>query len=107
MANSFVFKDKTFTIGSTVSLTYKFIEKDKERRQIFKGIIIKVGGSSPATKMITIRKNSHIGLGIERIIPLVSPFLEDIKLIKKAAPKKAKLYYTRKLSEQQIRAKVK
>ncbi len=104
MANSFIYKDKTFRIGSTVNLTYKFKEGDKERKQVFKGILIAVKGNTPQTKMIMVRKISRSGVGVERIIPLISPFLENITLQKKAAPRRSKLYFLRKLSDQQVKA---
>lgn len=106
MANSFVYKDKSYRVGSTIGISYKFKEGDKERKQIFKGILIKVKGNTPDTKMITVRKISRSGTGVERIIPLVSPFLDDIKLVKKADPKRAKLYFIRNLSEQKVKAKL-
>ncbi|MBI4225579.1 50S ribosomal protein L19 [Candidatus Roizmanbacteria bacterium] len=106
MANSFVFKDKTFTLGSTIGVTYKFKEGDKERKQIFKGVLIKIKGNTPQTKMITVRKVSRSGIGVERIIPLISPFLNEISIVKKAEPGKAKLYYIRKLTEQQVKHKL-
>jgi len=106
MSNSFTFKDKTFTVGSTVSVTYKFKEAEKERKQIFKGILLKIRGNTPQTKMITVRKVSRSGIGVERIIPLMSPFLEDIKLVKKSLFTKAKAYFIRRLSEQELRHKL-
>lgn len=106
MPNSFVYKDKTFTIGSTVNLAYKFKEGDKERKQIFKGIIIKVKGNSPQDKMITVRKISHFGIGVERIVPLLSPFLESISLLKKSSPNKANVSFIRNLTEQQTKTKL-
>lgn len=106
MANSIVYKDKTFRIGDTISLTYKLKEGDKERKQIFNGILIKLRGNTPETKMITIRKISHSGIGVEKIVPLMSPFLLTIKLIKKSHNKKAKLYYIRDLSNQQLTQKL-
>ncbi|OGK11977.1 hypothetical protein A2954_06615 [Candidatus Roizmanbacteria bacterium RIFCSPLOWO2_01_FULL_37_12] len=107
MANSLSYKDKTYTVGSTLGITYKFKEGDKERKQIFKGILIKVKGSTPQTKTFTVRKISNSGIGVERIIPLASPFLDNISVLKKAAPQKAKLYFIRNLHAQQIRAKIK
>ena len=106
MANSFTYKEKTIKVGSTIGVAYKFKEGDKERKQIFKGILMKIKGSTPQTKMITVRKISRSGIGVERIIPLISPFLEDISLLKKANPRRAKLYFIRNLSEQQVKAKL-
>ena len=95
MANFLNFKDKKITVGSTVAVTYKFKEGDKERSQIFKGILIKVKGNTLQDKMFTVRKISRSGTGVERIIPLVSPFLVNITVIKNAPPGKAKLYHLR------------
>jgi len=106
MANSFSYKDQTFQVGDTVSLHYKIKEGDKERVQIFKGILIGIKGDIAETKMITVRKLSNSGIGVERIVPLVSPFLVDIKLIKKSTFKKAKAYFIRDFSESDIRKRL-
>lgn len=107
MANSFTYNDKVITVGSTIGITYKFKEAEKERKQIFKGILIKIKGNTPQTKMITVRKMSKSGIGVERIIPLVSPFLDKISLLKKAKPRRAKFYFIRGLSKRQTKAKIK
>lgn len=106
MSNSLVYKENTFKIGDTVSLIYTFKESGKERSQEFKGTLLRVKGSTPATKMITVRKISHIGIGVERIIPLASPFLTSIKLVKKANIKKAKAYFVRGLSDYNMKRKL-
>ena len=106
MANSFIYKSKSFSIGSTVNVTYKFKEGQKEHKQIFKGILMKIKGSTPYTKMFTLRKVSNSGIGVERIIPLASPFLDDIKLVKKSSYTKAKANFIRGLSQQELRHKL-
>jgi large subunit ribosomal protein L19 len=106
MSNSFVYKETRYKIGDTVSIDYKLKEGDKERIQIFKGIIIKVRGDSEANRMFTIRKISKIGLGVEKIIPLLSPYIGKMDLIKKSSYQKAKLYFTRNLTEQETRTKL-
>ncbi|MCX7881562.1 MAG: 50S ribosomal protein L19 [Patescibacteria group bacterium] len=106
MANSFLYKKETFKVGDTISLKYLIKEGDKQRAQTFKGILIKIKGATPETKMITIRKISRSGIGVERIIPLSSPYLSDIKLIKKGNTKKAKLYFIRNLSDAELRRKI-
>ncbi len=106
MANYFKYQDKSFHIGDTISVSYKLKEGEKERKQIFKGVLLKLRGNTPQTKSITVRKVSRSGIGIERIIPLVSPFLSAIKLIKKGSNRKAKLYYIRNLSDQQLTQKL-
>ncbi len=106
MANSFSYKEKNFAVGDTVSFNYTFKEGDRSRKQTFKGILIKVKGATPEDRMITVRKVSHSGVGVERIIPLASPFLSDIKLVKKGAFTKAKAYFVRNLSDQELRKKL-
>jgi len=106
MANLLTFKDKQFNIGDTISVHYKLKEGDKERIQIFKGILIKVRGSSPETKMFTVRKISKSGIGVERIFPLLSPNVADVVLIKKSSYKKAKAYFIRGLSDRDLRNKL-
>jgi len=106
MANSFLYNNQKIQVGDTISLHYKIKEGDKERVQVFKGILIAVKGQTPETRMITVRKISHSGIGVERIIPLSSPFLIDIKLIKKTTYNKAKAYFIRNLSDAYIRRKL-
>lgn len=106
MANSFSYNDQTFHVGDTISLHYKIKEADKERIQIFKGILIAIKGKTPETRMITVRKITNAGIGVERIIPLISPFLADIKSIKKTTYKKAKSYFIRNLSGADLRRKL-
>ncbi len=106
MANHFKYKDNFYSIGDTVSIHFKIKEGDKQKNQIFKGILIKIKGNDDVNRMLTIRRISHSGLGVERIFPLNSPLLTDIKLIKKSAYSKAKAYFIRNLTESQIRKKL-
>ncbi len=106
MANSFKYKDKTFAVGDTVSINYKIKEGDKERTQLFKGILIRVKGDNDANRMITVRKMSHTGIGIERIIPLASANIVSINISKKTNQSKSKIYYIRNLSEQELKKKL-
>ena len=106
MANSFLYKDTRYKVGDTVSIDYKLKEGDKERTQIFKGIIIKVRGDSEANRMFTVRKLSKTGIGVEKIIPLLSPFIAKMKLVKKSSFQKAKLYFIRGLTEQEAGTKL-
>lgn len=91
--------------GYTVRLHIRVSEGKKDRIQIFEGIILKIGGSTPATKMITVRKVSK-GFGVEKIIPLAMPSLEKIEIVKKARVRQSKLYYLRghkkRLSEELV-----
>lgn len=106
MANSFLYKETRFKVGDTVSIDYKLKEGDKERIQIFKGIIIKIKGDSEANRMITVRKISKIGVGVEKVIPLLSPYIAKMELVKKSSYQKAKLYFIRDLTEQEVRTKL-
>lgn len=106
MANSLSYKDKTFKVGDTLSVHYKIKEGDKERIQIFKGILIKVKGDSLQTRMFTVRRIAKSGSGVERILPLNSPYIADIVLLKKSSYTKAKAYFLKNLSEQELRNKL-
>ncbi|MCL4364372.1 50S ribosomal protein L19 [Patescibacteria group bacterium] len=106
MANSISFQEKNFKVGDTLSIHYKIKEGDKERVQIFKGILIKIKGDTPETRMITVRKITRSGIGVERIIPFVSPYISSISLIKKSSYSKSKAYFLKNLSEQELRNKL-
>lgn len=106
MANSFLYKETKYKIGDTVSIDYKLKEGDKERIQIFKGIITKVKGDSEANRMFTVRKISKVGIGVEKVIPLLSPYIAKMELVKKSSYQKAKLYFIRGLTEQEVRTKL-
>ncbi len=106
MANMISYNDKNFAVGDTIAISYKIKEGNKFRIQEFKGILMKVKGADDANRMITVRKVSKDGIGIERIIPLSSPFIADIKLEKKSNYQKSKLYFVRDLSDSQIRRKL-
>jgi large subunit ribosomal protein L19 len=82
-----------FNVGDTVRVLTKVIEGDKERIQPFEGVVIaKKGGGARETFMV--RKISF-GIGVERIFPLHSPFIEDIKVVRQGSVRRAKLYYLR------------
>jgi large subunit ribosomal protein L19 len=105
MANNFNYKGQQLNVGDSISVNYRLKEGDKERIQAFKGIIIKIRGASENDKMFTVRKMSRSGIGVERIFPLTSPFIDSIKLEKKATGvRRAKIYFIRNLTTQQIKA---
>ncbi|MBI5127768.1 50S ribosomal protein L19 [Candidatus Roizmanbacteria bacterium] len=106
MANSMIYKDKKFKVGDTLSIHYKIKEGDKERIQVFKGILIKIKGDSIANRMITVRKLTKTGIGVERIIPLSSPYIAEMLSLKKSSYQKAKAYFIRNLSDQELRNKL-
>lgn len=106
MANSFIFNDKTYKVGDMIDVDYKIKEADKERLQKFKGILIKIKGANNENRMITVRKMSNSGIGVERIIPISSPYIAGIKLVRKSNYQKAKLYFVRNLSDQELRTRL-
>lgn len=97
MANQIKFNDIQFAVGDTVAVHHKVKEGDKERLQVFEGIVIAIKGSSPENKSFIIRKIANGKIGVERIWPLMCPSISKIKLIKKAQVRRAKLYYLRKI----------
>ena len=82
-----------FKAGSTITVHYKIKEGNKERIQSFQGVVIQRKGSG-ATETFTIRKMSG-NVGVERIIPMRSPFIEKIDVNKVGAVRRARIYYFR------------
>ena len=84
-----------FRPGDTVSVHVRVVEGDKERIQIFQGVVIgRRGGGT--RENFTVRKISG-GVGVERIFPLHSPSIERIDLLRRGKVRRAKLYYLREL----------
>ena len=105
-ANEKVASYPKFKAGDTVTVTYRIKEGDKERLQKFRGVIIQIKGASPATKTFTIRKISN-GIGVERIFPFQSPFIESIEINKVGKVRRARIFYHRELSGKKARIKEK
>ncbi|TAL58184.1 MAG: 50S ribosomal protein L19 [Bacteroidetes bacterium] len=82
-----------FKAGDTVTISYKIKEGDKERLQQFTGVCLQRKGLGNV-KTFTVRKISN-GVGVERIFPLNSPFIESITVDKKGEVRRAKLFYLR------------
>ena len=95
-----------FKAGDTLTVTYRIKEGDKERLQKFKGVVIQISGASPFTKTFTIRKVSG-GVGVERIFPYESPFIDSIELNKVGKVRRARIFYLRNLSGKKARIKEK
>jgi large subunit ribosomal protein L19 len=84
-----------FRAGDTVRVHTKIKEGDKERIQIFEGVVIAArGGNARAT--FTVRKTSY-GVGVERIFPLHSPRIDRIEVVSKGDVRRARLFYLREL----------
>ena len=92
-----------FKAGDTVTVAYRIIEGTKERIQEFRGDVIKIVGHE-GRKRFTVRKISS-NIGVERIFPLDSPFIESITVNKYGKVRRAKLYYFRALTGKKARIK--
>lgn len=93
----------SFKPGDTVKVSVKIREGEKERIQVFKGIVIrKRKGTTNAT--FTVRKISY-GVGVERIFPLHSPIIDSIEVVTKGHVRRSRLYYLRRLRGKAARIK--
>lgn len=92
-----------FRPGDTVAVHYKIKEGERERIQVFEGVVIakKNGG---ARETFIVRKVSY-GVGVERIFPLHSPLIDKIEVMRQGKVRRAKLYYLRGLSKKASRIK--
>jgi len=82
-----------FRVGDKIRVEEKIVEQDKTRIQAFEGVVIARKGSG-ISETFTVRKISH-GEGVERIFPIHSPFIKEIKVIRQGKVHRAKLYYLR------------
>ena len=87
-------KIATFSAGDTVNVYVKVIEGEKERVQVYKGVVTKIQGHSHKT--FTVRKISA-GVGVERTFPFNSPAVDSVELVSHGRVRRAKLYYLRGL----------
>ena len=92
-----------FKAGDTITVHYKIIEGSKERIQEYRGDVIKIVGHENK-KRFTVRKISG-NVGVERIFPMDSPFIESITVNKRGKVRRAKLYYLRALTGKKARIK--
>ena len=93
-----------FYAGDVVRVHRKIKEGEKERIQIFEGMIISIKGGQSSSQMITVRKVSN-GIGVEIVVPTSSPNIEKIELVKRAKVRKSKLYYIREKAAKALRFK--
>ena len=84
-----------FAPGDTVRVHVRVIEGDKERIQIFEGVVIAIQNGG-AARSFTVRKLSN-GVGVERIFPFASPRISRVELVREGRVRRAKLYYLRGL----------
>ena len=94
-----------FRPGDTITVAYKIVEGNKERIQMFRGIVIKISGHLNQRRF-TVRKMSGT-IGVERIFPISSPNIESIEVNKRGKVRRAKLYYLRALTGKKARIREK
>ena len=81
-----------FKGGDTITVTYRINEGDQERLQKFRGVVLQISGATPFTKTFTVRKISS-GVGVERIFPFQSPFIDSIEVNKVGHVRRARIFY--------------
>ncbi len=94
-----------FGPGDNIAVYYKIKEGNKERTQVFKGVVIQIKGQGN-NKRFTVRKMSG-NVGVERIFPFNSPFIEKVELNRQGKVRRSKLYYLRGLTGKKARIKEK
>lgn len=94
-----------FKSGDTVTVAYRIVEGNKTRVQQYRGVVIRISGEGE-NKRFTVRKMSD-NIGVERIFPINSPFIEDIVLNSEGKVRRTKLYYLRNLRGKAARIKKK
>lgn len=94
-----------FKSGDTITVHYKIIEGNKERIQQYQGVVIQRSGTG-STETFTVRKISG-NIGVERIFPISSPFIEKIELNKRGMVRRAKIFYIRELRGKKAKIKEK
>ena len=92
-----------FKAGDTITVTYKIREGNKERLQKYQGVVLQRVGSGP-TETFTVRKISA-NIGVERIFPISSPFIDEIQINKKGRVRRARIFYLRDLKGKKARIK--
>lgn len=103
MALTLSYKDIKFGVGDRVKVHQSIKEHDKNRNQIFEGLVISIKGG-PDVRTFTVRKVGEQNVGIEKIFPLLSPTIVNISVVKTATKgvRRAKIYYVRKKSRKEI-----
>ena len=95
----------SFKSGDTITVAYRIKEGNKERIQQFQGVVLQRRGSG-TTETFTVRKMSG-NIGVERIFPISSPFIEAITVNKRGAVRRARIFYFRGLTGKAARIKEK
>jgi large subunit ribosomal protein L19 len=101
MANQVTIKDTRVGSGDIIRVHQKVLEGEKERVQIFEGMVIGIRGRDP-DKSFTVRKIASGGIGVERIFPVNSPWVVKVEVKKVGQVRRAKLGYVREKSSKQV-----
>jgi len=101
-------EDRTpkFKIGDTVRVHFRIVEGEKERVQVFEGVVIARKNRESANATFTVRRVAF-GEGVERVFPLHSPRVEKVDVTREGSVRRAKLYYLRDRSGKAARVKAK
>ncbi|MFA4836144.1 MAG: 50S ribosomal protein L19 [Dehalococcoidia bacterium] len=94
-----------FGPGDTIKVSFKIVEGERERIQVFNGIVIRKRKSGAGANF-TVRQILH-GIGVERTFPYYSPLLSKVEVVTHGHARRAKLYYLRGLSRKKTRLKIK
>lgn len=95
----------SFKAGDTITVHYKIKEGDKERIQLFQGVVLQRNGQG-VSETFTVRKISG-NTGVERIFPIASPFIDKIEVNKRGVVRRARIFYLRALKGKKARIKEK
>ena len=101
MAISATIKDISVHVGDIIRVHTKVVEGDKERVQIFEGMLLGLRGRGD-NRTFTVRKISSGNIGVERIFPFISPWITKMEVKKKGAVRRAKINYVRHQSSRQV-----
>jgi len=95
-----------FNIGDTVRVHFRIVEGDKERIQVYEGVVIGQNGGTSANATFTVRRVAF-GEGVERVFPLHSPRVAKVEVTREGHVRRAKLYYLRERMGKAARVKAK
>lgn len=115
MAIKLTIQGTTIHVGDTIRVHYKIIEKDivagktkkekheeqKERVQVFEGMVLAIRGEGNGQNIV-VRRIGVGGIGIERIFPIISPWIKKVEVKRKGDVRRAKLYYLRQKTKKEI-----
>ncbi len=105
MANSLKFNETIINVGDTIRVSYAFNEKGKEKTQDFEGIVLRIRGMGVG-KSFTVRRMTRSKIGVERIFPVLSPFIKAITIMRKSKTRKAGARFIRNKSDKEIRERL-